>query len=251
MSYDLSAPAALISERMGLHFPEDRWPDLDAGAREGGGRAWASTTSTSFIVHLLAGSFGQREIQALATHLTIGETHFFRTPETFAMLQSRLLPELIAAQQNTTRRLRIWSAGCATGQEPYLARHPGLAPHPQARRLGRHHPRHRHQPRGVRHRASTAEYTQWSFRGTPSWVINGYFTRTRDGRYRLDPAIQGHGDLPLPQPRRGHLPLAWRRHVRLRPDPVPQRHHVLLPRDGRSGWPTGCRDRSGRVGTSW
>jgi chemotaxis protein methyltransferase CheR len=38
--------------------------------------------------------------------------------------------------------------------------------------------------------ARAAEYTQWSFRGTPSWVMDGYFTKTRDGRYRLTPAIQ-------------------------------------------------------------
>ena len=38
--------------------------------------------------------------------------------------------------------------------------------------------------------ARAGEYTQWAFRGTPSWVMNGYFTKTRDGRYRLSPAIQ-------------------------------------------------------------
>ena len=37
----------------------------------------------------MTGSFGQREMQALASHLTIPETHFFRSPETFAMLQNR------------------------------------------------------------------------------------------------------------------------------------------------------------------
>jgi chemotaxis protein methyltransferase CheR len=188
MSYDLSAPAALISERMGLHFPKNRWPDLTRGI-EKAAATLGFKSPQDFITHLLSGSFGQREVQALATHLTVGETHFFRTPETFAMLQSWLLPELIAAQQNTTRRLRIWSAGCATGQEPYslailvsrlIAKLEGwditiLATdiNPQAFAA-----------------AQTAEYTQWSFRGTPSWVVNGYFTRTKDGRYRLAPAIR-------------------------------------------------------------
>ena len=188
MSYDLSEPAALISARMGLQFPKDRWPELTRGLeRAAAGLGFEDIHK--LIVHLLSGSFGQREIQALAAHLTIGETHFFRTPETFAMLQSRLLPQLIAAHQNTTRRLRIWSAGCAAGQEPFslailVSR---LIPdidswdvtilgtdiNPEAFAA-----------------AGTAEYTQWSFRGTPSWVVNGYFTRTPEGRYRLSQSIK-------------------------------------------------------------
>lgn len=119
MNADLSVPAALISERMGLHFQEDRWPDLIRGLERAAASLGFDNVHT-FIAHLLADRFGQREVHALATHLTIGETYFFRTPETFAMLESRLMPELIAAQQhNATRRLRIWSAGCATGQEAY------------------------------------------------------------------------------------------------------------------------------------
>jgi chemotaxis protein methyltransferase CheR len=189
MSRDLSAPSALISERMGLHFPEDRWPDLERGLE----RAAASLGFENvhmFISHLLAHPFGQREMQALASHLTINETHFFRTAETYAVLQSRLLPELITAQQDTTRRLRIWSAGCATGQEPYSL----------AILVSRLIPKLKDwditilgtdiDPDALT-TAKEAEYTQWSFRGTPSWVINGYFTQARAGVYRLDPAIQG------------------------------------------------------------
>ena len=188
MSYDLSVPASLIAERMGLNFPEDRWPDLVKGL-EKTAQCLGLESSHALVARLLSHSFGQREVQALAAHLTIGETHFFRSPDTFAMLQSWLLPELIAAQQNTTRRLRIWSAGCATGQEPYslailISR---LIPDRadwDVTILGT----------DVNHEvfatAGKAEYTQWSFRGTPSWVVNGYFTRTPEGRYLLDPAIR-------------------------------------------------------------
>lgn len=188
MSYDLSAPAALVSERMGLHYPQDRWPELARGL-ERAAKALGFANMHSFITHLIAEQFEQREIQALATHLTIGETHFFRSPDLFVMLESWLLPELIAARQTTTRTLRLWSAGCATGQEPYslailvsrlIAKLDAwditiLATdiNPDAFAA-----------------AKTAEYTQWSFRGTPAWAINGYFTKLGDGRYRLDPAIR-------------------------------------------------------------
>ena len=46
-------------------------------------------------------------------------TEFFRDPEVFASLREQVLPELIASARTHGRELRIWSAGCATGEEPY------------------------------------------------------------------------------------------------------------------------------------
>ena len=188
MTSDLSLPAALIAERMGLSFPEDRWPDLAQGL----GKA-ASTLgvkgANEFAAQLASGTFGQREIEALARHLTVPETHFFRSPETFQVLHSQLLPELVAAQQDSGRRLRIWSAGCATGPEPFSL----------AILLTRLIPRLKDwdisilatdiNPAGFA-TARAAEYTEWAFRGTPDWVVKGYFTKTREGRFRLSPAIR-------------------------------------------------------------
>ena len=50
--------------------------------------------------------------------LTINETSFFRDRALFTAFSERLLPALIA-QRKEQRRLRIWCAGCSTGQEPY------------------------------------------------------------------------------------------------------------------------------------
>lgn len=50
--------------------------------------------------------------------LTINETSFFRDRALFAALREQVLPHLIAAKAST-QRLRIWCAGCSTGQEPY------------------------------------------------------------------------------------------------------------------------------------
>ena len=55
---------------------------------------------------------------AVTDALTINETSFFRDKLLFRALTERLLPALIARRKDQ-RRLRIWSAGCSTGQEPY------------------------------------------------------------------------------------------------------------------------------------
>ena len=56
--------------------------------------------------------------QAVVEAMLTGETFFFRDKPVFDSFRNTLLPEMIAARQNT-RRLRIWCAACSTGQEPY------------------------------------------------------------------------------------------------------------------------------------
>lgn len=58
------------------------------------------------------------EIDALVGELTIGETYFFRQAEHFELLRSAIIPDLLR-RKNNSRELRVWSAGCATGAEPY------------------------------------------------------------------------------------------------------------------------------------
>lgn len=48
-------------------------------------------------------------------HLTINVSEFFRNPTQWRVLETKILPELMTANQN----LKVWSAGCSTGEEPY------------------------------------------------------------------------------------------------------------------------------------
>ncbi len=66
----------------------------------------------------LDGIDGEREWAALEAEITVGETFFFRYAEQFAALRETILPELLERRRES-KRLRIWSAGCANGSEPY------------------------------------------------------------------------------------------------------------------------------------
>ena len=61
-----------------------------------------------------------RELPALLDVLMVCETSFFRNPPQFDLFKECILPEVIARKErNGSRMIRVWSAGCATGQEPY------------------------------------------------------------------------------------------------------------------------------------
>jgi chemotaxis protein methyltransferase CheR len=72
----------------------------------------------AYLALLEAERFRGAEMDALAEHLTIGETFFYRYAQQFQALRDRLIPEVIARNAGS-RRLRIWSAGCSTGAEAY------------------------------------------------------------------------------------------------------------------------------------
>jgi chemotaxis protein methyltransferase CheR len=62
----------------------------------------------------------QAELIALLNEITIGETCFFRNQPQLDSLRQIVIPKIIEAKAKLPlRRLRIWSAGCSTGEEPY------------------------------------------------------------------------------------------------------------------------------------
>lgn len=106
-----------VIEATGLAYYADKDEDL-AGRIGRRLSKLALRNCTSYLNILLDGRAGESELDALIEELTIGETYFFRHQEQFDILRDFVLPDLIERNQRT-RRLRIWSAGCAIGAEPY------------------------------------------------------------------------------------------------------------------------------------
>lgn len=75
-----------------------------------------SSTMRNYLEYLKA---HPEEVGELVKAFLINVTQFFRDPEAFVYLKSEILPKLIAQAREGERVLRFWTAGCATGEEPY------------------------------------------------------------------------------------------------------------------------------------
>lgn len=73
---------------------------------------------SAYLKRLSSDDEGEAEWAALETEITIGETFFFRYAEQFTALRETILPDILERRAQD-KRIRIWSAGCATGAEPY------------------------------------------------------------------------------------------------------------------------------------
>lgn len=176
-----------IARRYGLYHSPERLPELERKLEQLAPRLGLESSS-QLSERLLGSHLSPNEELDLIEGLTIGETYFFREPEAIQALLDSILPELM--QQRTTQQpLRLWSAGCASGEEPYSL---AMALNSQATQT----------PsagfsllatdinRQSLEKARLGYYTAWSFRAMPSHYKQRYFQPQSDGRWLLDPALR-------------------------------------------------------------
>jgi len=151
---------------------------------------------------------GREELNKLVLSLTVGETQFFRTPDQFAALEHYILPRLIEARAGTSRRLRVLSAGCATGEEAYslVMSFYRIAPAPQtwdfqvqACDLNR----------DFLERAAAGLYSERKLRLVPAEEVRKYF-KAEGPRLRVGPELRRHVEfLHFNLSEEDYSPLAW------------------------------------------
>jgi chemotaxis protein methyltransferase CheR len=115
---ELKLLQVLVYQECGLHFDERRTHFLQDRLLR---RMRACQTPSFYSYYrLLTSSEGKREMSVLLENLAIHETSFFRNKAQFDLFHKVIMEELLQRKQE--RRdcsLRVWSAGCSTGQEPY------------------------------------------------------------------------------------------------------------------------------------
>jgi chemotaxis protein methyltransferase CheR len=106
----------LIEERTGIHFDESRERFFSTRVRE----HMQEKGIARGMELLRAVRKTNVEYQALLERLLTQETSFFRYPGVYEAFEKRVLPEIhVKKFWKNPRTLRVWSAGCATGEEPY------------------------------------------------------------------------------------------------------------------------------------
>ena len=104
-----------LAARLGLRFDEDK-AELLSRVLEERAEARGARSPDAYLALLARGD--AEETAALAERLTVGETYFFRNAQDMEAFAGEVLPQRVRARASE-RRLRILSAGCSTGEEPY------------------------------------------------------------------------------------------------------------------------------------
>jgi len=177
----------IIYERSGIHFSDMKKYVLESRLT----RRLAELEMDDFdqyIMLLSIGPYREDEFQEMFNRITINETSFFRNEPQLKVFENTVLPTLLDARART-KKLRIWSAACSTGEEPYTL----------AIML--------HRAMGIRMgewkieilgtdisekaliTAQSGRYANYSIRSTNRLVVSRYFHES-SGFYQILPEIQ-------------------------------------------------------------
>ena len=177
-----------VAAQMGLHFPAERASDLQRGIRSAA-REFGFETTADCIRWLMSASLTRSQVEILASNLTVGETYFFREQRTFEIFEEHVLPELTRLRRGGEQRLRLWSAACCSGEEPYSIAIslrktlPDFADWRVTIVGSDINPR-------FLHKAAQGVFTEWSFRNAPAWLKARNFANIGNGRWEILPAIK-------------------------------------------------------------
>ena len=112
---ELAFLCAFIRERSGIVLSSDKRYLVEYRLRPVAGRHGLG--SLSELVALIRGQCGEKLLHEVVEAMTTNETLFFRDVKPFEVLREVIFPEM--ASTRARRPVRVWSAACSAGQEPY------------------------------------------------------------------------------------------------------------------------------------
>jgi len=162
---DVALAEAVVRRRTGLIFREGRRDTLSVAVARGVQRSGAPDVG-SYLARL---ETEPALLDELVAEITVGETYFFRDPEQLGVICDQVVPALLRDRPGGP--LRVWSAGCATGEEAYtlamLFDQRGLLPLVSI--VGTD------LSRTALALARRARYRHWSLRGVSPEIVARYF----------------------------------------------------------------------------
>ncbi len=177
----------VVYDRAGIHFQESKKYVLESRLS----RRLEELEFDNFdqyLMFLTTGPYQQDEFQEMFNRITINETSFFRNEPQLDVFEREVLPKLLEARR-ATKRLRLWSSACSTGEEPYTL---AIQLH---RSLGVRLTDWRIEILGtdisekVVTAAQEGRFTSYSMRTVAPHVLSRYFKQD-NGLYVIDPTIK-------------------------------------------------------------
>lgn len=177
-----------LLKNLGLSFSVNRNAELYSKMGEAC-KEFNFNDADRFIEWLLNKTLDKSQVEKLASFITIGETYFLREKKALDYLEHEYLPRLIKERKGKHQYIKIWSAGCSSGEEAYsvaimLKR---LIPNLQewditlmATDIN---------PKFLE-KAKKGEYTEWSFRGIGDSFKRIYFDRYGKEKYIIKKEIR-------------------------------------------------------------
>lgn len=167
----------IISNKIGLYFRENDLEQLN--------KALISVleklnfkNAISCLNWLKNNNITKKEIEIFCSYLTVGETYFFRDQEYFSLLENIVIPEKI----NKNKNIKIWSIGCATGEEPYSI---AIILSKLIKKLQFNFQIIASDINNkFINKAINGEYTEWSFRNTKDRIKKNYFVK-ENKKYKI------------------------------------------------------------------
>jgi len=216
-----------IVDWFGLYFPDTRLGDLERGLIQAARELKMDESVDGIYQWMMRAEKSRNDIHVLATHLTVGETYFFREQIGLDLFKELILPRHMK-NEKTTVPFRIWCAGCSSGEEPYTLAIIIKEYFPQISEADISILASDISPLALK-KAIQGIYSEWSFRTIDPFLKSKYF-RKEGGNWRISPEIQrmvnfsfinlADQSYPSPLTQTEHLDLILCRNVLMYFDPA-------------------------------